>query len=268
VGLHWHLEVKEKMGCVLGIDIGSALTKGIIISDQEVLGSFVLPSGGDYRLTAEQGKQELLSKTGLLSKDIVYTVATGAGAKMVAFADAVKTDMSCHARGVSMLYPSVRTAVDVGDLYSRAFRIDERGNLAKFLLSSKCAGGSARILKVIAKVLQVKVEDLGPLSLRSGKKVDFSTGCAVFAESEAISWIAEGVAKEDLVAAIHRALAAQLSSLVERVGLKEDFALVGGGARDEGLVKAMEEMRHINIVVPPEPDLTAALGAAIIAEEA
>jgi len=120
---------------------------------------------------------------------------------------------------------------------------------------------------VIAKVLQLKVEDIGALSLQSQKGIDFNTGCAVFAETEAISRIAEGVAKEDLLAGIHRALAAQINSLAERVGIERDFGLVGGGARDIGLVKAVEAIVGFDIIVPPEPHLTAALGAAVIARE-
>ena len=123
------------------------------------------------------------------------------------------------------------------------------------------------MLKVIAKVLQLRVDELGDLSLKSRKRVDFNTGCAVFAESEAVGRIAEGVAKEDLLAGIHRALAAQLYSLAERVGIERDFALVGGGAKDAGLIKAMEEITNLDIFVPVEPHLTAAIGAAIIAYE-
>jgi activator of 2-hydroxyglutaryl-CoA dehydratase len=113
----------------------------------------------------------------------------------------------------------------------------------------------------------LEVAVLGELSLTSKQKIDFNTGCAVFAESEAVSRIAEGVAKEDLLAGIHRALAGQLHSLAERVGIKTDLALVGGGARNVGLVKAMEEATGLNIVVPAEPHLTAALGAALMAAE-
>jgi activator of 2-hydroxyglutaryl-CoA dehydratase len=116
-------------------------------------------------------------------------------------------------------------------------------------------------------VLRLEVEALGNVSLRSKRKVDFNTNCAVFAESEAVSRIAEGVEKEDLVAGVHRALAAQLTSLAERVGIEKDFALVGGGAKDIGLVKAVEERTGINLVIPPEPHLTAALGASIAAGE-
>jgi predicted CoA-substrate-specific enzyme activase len=252
----------------VGIDIGSAFSKGVIIDDRKVLWSSIIPSRGDYRLTGNNLRDELLARTGLSPKDIGFVVATGSGAKTVGFADAVRTDISCHAKGIYSLFPSVRTIVDIGDLSSKAFRIDENGSPLRFLLSGKCAGGSARVLKVIAKVLRVKIEDLGALSLKSKRRVDFNTNCAVFAESEAVCRIAEGAAKEDLLAGIHRALAAQLNGLAERIGVKKDYAVVGGGARDEGLVRALEEMAGYPIIVPPEPQLTAALGAAIMAGEA
>lgn len=255
------------MTYVLGIDIGSAFSKGIISRDQEALASFLTPSGADYKLTADKVKKELLLKAGLSPTDIAFIVATGYGAKTVGFADHVITDISAHSKGISSLFPSVRTVMDVGDLYSKAFRIDEKGNLLNFLLSGKCAGGSGRVLQVIAKVLLLNVEDIGDLSLKSRKRVDFGTGCVVFAESEAVSRVAEGVSKEDLLAGIHRALSGQLKSLAERIGIEKDFALVGGGARDKGLVQAMQETMDFKIIVPPEPHLTAALGASIIATE-
>ena len=251
----------------MGIDIGSAYSKGVIMLDGKIGGSCVVPSGGNYELTADRVNKTLLSSADKSLQRIVYTIATGYGARSATFADEVITDISCHSKGIFYLYPSVRTVVDVGDLFSKAFRIDERGNSVNFLLSGKCAGGSARVLQVIAKVLQISLEDIGGLSLKSQKRVDFNTGCAVFAETEAVSRVAEGVAKEDLLAGIHRALAAQLHSLAERVGIVRDFALVGGGARDIGLVKAVEEITSFEIVVPQQPHLTAALGAAVIAGE-
>jgi activator of 2-hydroxyglutaryl-CoA dehydratase len=114
-------------------------------------------------------------------------------------------------------------------------------------------------------VLQVKVEEIGELSLKSKKRVDFNTGCAVFAESEAISRLSQEVTKEDLLAGLHRALAAQINSLAERIGVEQDVAMVGGGARDGGLVQALKEVRSHDILVPPNPHMTAALGAALIA---
>jgi predicted CoA-substrate-specific enzyme activase len=252
---------------VLGIDIGSASSKGVALSEQGPIGSFECPSGGDFKLAAEKIREELLSKNRIAADDISRTVATGYGSKMVTFADEVKPDIVCHGKGISSLLPSVRTVIDVGDLYTKVFRIDGRGSVQNFLLSGKCAGGSGRILQIIAKVLRVKVEEIGELSLKSEKRVDFNTGCAVFSESEAISRIAEGVKKEDLLAGLHRALAAQINSLAERMGVDQDVAMVGGGARDAGLVHALKEIRGHNILVPSRPHLTAALGAAIIAKE-
>jgi predicted CoA-substrate-specific enzyme activase len=256
---------------VLGIDIGSAVSKGIALNgrfdERGPLSSFECPSGGDFKLTAERIRNELLSQIRGSAGDISRTVATGYGSKLVNFSNDVKADIVCHSKGVSSLLPSVRTVIDVGDLYPKVLRIDGKGSVHNFLMSGKCAGGSGRILQVIAKVLQVKVEEIGELSLKSKKRVEFNTGCAVFAESEAISRLSQEVTKEDLLAGIHRALAAQINSLAERMGVEQDVAMVGGGARDVGLVQALKEIREHDIFVPLNPHLTAALGAAIIAIE-
>ncbi len=256
---------------VLGIDIGSMASKGILLShphDPPIpLASFDCPSGGDFRLTAESIRKELLSQSGKSIKDISKTVATGLGSASVPYADEVKPDIVCQAKGVSSILPSVRTVIDVGDLYTKVLRMDGRGSVHHFLLSGKCAGGSGRILQIIAKVLQVKIEEIGELSLRSKKRIEFNTGCAVFAESEVISRLSQEVSKEDLLAGIHRALAAQINSLVERLGVEKDVAMVGGGARDQGLVQAFKEIRGHDLLVPNEPHMTGALGAAIIAME-
>src|SRR4030043_1507765 len=255
------------MAFVAGIDIGSAQSKGVVFGESGPLGSFECPSGGDFKLTAERIRKELLSQNGISTDDISRTVATGYGSKMVTFADEVKPDIVCHGKGVSSLLPSVRTVIDVGDLYTRVFRMDGQGSVHNFLMSGKCAGGSGRILQVIAKVLHVKVEEIGELSLNSRKRVEFNTGCAVFAESEAISRLSQEVSKEDLLAGIHRALAAQINSLVERMGVEQDVAIVGGCARDEGLVQALKEVRGHDILVPTDPHMTGALGAAVMAME-
>jgi len=255
------------MTFVLGIDIGSAFSKGIVLGSEKPLGSFECLSGGDFKLTAEKIRDELLAGAGISDKDISRTVATGFGSKLVAFADEARPDIVCLAKSVSSLLPSVKTVIDVGDLYTKVIRIDGEGRVYKFLLSGKCAGGSGRILQIIAKVLRVKVEDIGKLSLNSKKRVDFNTGCAVFSESEAISRIAEGANKEDLLAGLHRALAAQINSLVERIGEEQEVAMVGGCARDEGLVEALRKIRNHDILVPENPHLMGALGAALLAME-
>jgi len=259
--------LSKTMAFFLGIDIGSYTAKGILLQDQSVLSSYSCLSGGYYRGTAEQVRNALLSKTDKTTSDLSFVMATGHGAKQVFFADGEKSDITCQARGIAALLPSARTVIDVGDLYSRVLRTDGLGNVRNFILSGKCAGGSGRVLQIMAKVLRIGMDDVGPLSLKSRNKVDFSTGCVVFSESEAVSRIAEGVSKEDLLAGMHRALAAQLQSLAERVGIEREVVMTGGGAKDEGLVKALEDSLQCPISVPPDPLLTAALGAAMLGRE-
>ena len=252
---------------VIGVDIGSAFAKAVVISQNKVLSHQVIPSGGNYKLAAEQVTREALSKSKLSLENMSYAVATGYGAANVAFANEIVSDISCQARGISYLFPSARTVVDIGGQFTRVFKVDEKGRATAFLQSEKCAAGSGRFLQVISRVLQVDLENIGELSLKSKNRVDFNTGCAVFAESEAVSRVAEGEAKEDILAGLHRTLAAKIQTMVERLGIEPDCALVGGGAKDIGLVKSIEEGLELKVLVPEEPQIVAALGAALIAEE-
>lgn len=251
----------------VGVDIGSAAAKAVVLASGNTLSWAIAPSGGDYRLAAEGVVSTTLEKLGLAVADISYMVATGCGADRVVGADATATDVACHGRGVVYLFDSVRTVVDIGGQFTRVFRIDGAGGVVNFLYSEKCAAGSGRMLQMIARVLRVEVGELGELSLKSKNRVNFTTGCAVFSESEAVSRIAEGADKEDIAAGIQRALAAKVQTLVERLGFKPDGALVGGAANNIGLVRSIEEMLGITMLVPEEPQITAALGAALLAAE-
>lgn len=266
---YYKLKRLFKMGISIGIDIGSAFSKGVALFEGRLIASVELPSGGDFKHTAGIIKEKLLFQIDqrIKENDKIRTVATGFGSKMVNFADETKTEIICIAKGVSNLVPLVKTVVDVGDLYTKVIRMDGMGNVNNFILSGKCAGGSGRILQIIAEVLQVKIEEIGELSLKSKKKVDFSTTCAVFSESEAISRIAEGAKKEDILAGLHHSLASQINSLIERVGPEMEMAMVGGGAKDIGLVEALKKIRGHDIFIPPMPQMVGALGAALIAME-
>jgi predicted CoA-substrate-specific enzyme activase len=252
---------------VIGVDIGSISSKAVILSNNGILSWAIVPSVGNYRAAADEVVTRALAKAGLSVEDIGYVVATGYGAASASLANQSASDITCQGRGVSYLFPSVRTVVDIGGQFSRASRVDSEGRTVAFTLSEKCAAGSGRLLQVIARVLHVDIQELGELSMKSKNKVDFTTGCAVFNESEAVSRIAEGASKEDIAAGIHRALAAKIQSLVERLRFEPDCALVGGGAKNTGLVRSIEEGLGINALVPHEPQLAAALGAALIAEE-
>ncbi len=251
----------------MGIDIGSGTSKGVVTRDGELLAYHLLSSGVNYRVVAQQLREELLAKAKLSPKDIAYIVATGQGSANVAFCNQQVTDIRGCARGISRIFPSVRTVIDVQAQSSQVIRLSESGQVINFVVSEKCAAGSGRFLEVIANVLQIDLKDIGALSLKSRNPVSFTTGCAVFGESEAISRVAEGSAKEDILAGVHQALADKISALIDRVGLERDCAISGGGGLDVGLIKRVEEKLGIKLLVPPQPQMVTAFGAAIMAEE-
>ena len=255
------------MAYFMGIDIGSGSSKGVITKDGELLAYHLLPSGVNYRAAAEKLREELLAKAELTPEDIDYTVATGQGSANVTFCNQQVTDIRCCARGIHKTFPSVRTVIDVQAQSSQVIRLSESGQVTNFVVSEKCAAGSGRFLEVIANVLQIELKDIGPLSLKAKNPVTFTTGCAVCGESEAISRVAEGSAKEDILAGVHRALADKISALIERVGLEKDCAISGGGGLDVGLIKSVERKLGVKLLVPPQPQMVTAFGAAIMAEE-
>jgi predicted CoA-substrate-specific enzyme activase len=255
------------MAYVLGIDIGSGFSKAVICEDSAVLSYAIIPSGGNYKETAGIVKAAALEKTGLSSGDISYTAATGYGAAMVDFADRSITDISCHAAGVYRMFPSVRTLIDIGAQFSKAIRVNDKGKVANFILNEKCAGGSGKFIQLIARILHMKIEDIGEFSIQSDNPVEFTTGCAVFAESEAVSRIAEGALPGDILAGVHKAMASKVVNLVVRLGLTGDCAITGGGAKNRGLVRTIEKELNMKVIIPEEPSITAAFGAALSVAE-
>lgn len=253
------------MAYVLGIDIGSGFAKAVLCEGEVIRSHAIMQSGGSYKETAGKAAQAALEKAGLLMGDISYTIATGYGSAAVDFADRSVTDISCHGAGIHHLFPSVRTVIDIGAQFSKAIRLDDGGKVANFILNEKCAGGSGKFLQVIARILQINVDEIGALSLKSVKPIEFTTGCAVFAESEAVSRIAEGALPADILAGVHKAMASKIVNLVVRLGLQKDCAVTGGGAKDSGLVKTIEAELGAGVLVPEEPRITAALGAALMA---
>ena len=251
----------------MGIDIGSGTSKGVVAADGALQASYLIPSGVNYRKAAEKVREELLSKLGLHLEEIAYTVVTGQGAGTVPFANGQVADIRCCARGVNRLFPAARTIIDVQGQSSQVIRLSEHGQVINFVAGEKCAGGSGRFLDVIANVLHLKLEDMGALSLKSKSPALFASGCAVFGESEVVSRVAEGVPLDDILAGVHIALAGRISSLVDRVGLEEACVISGGGALNIGLIRRLEEKLGVVLLVPEQPQMVNALGAAIMAEE-
>ena len=250
-----------------GVDIGSAFIKAVLINEKQIMAYETLSSGGHYKETARKVLDQALSKGRVRPDNLSGMVVTGIGAESFPFQARQFSDISCQAAGCRSLFPSARIVIDIGGQFTRAVQLTPQGRVANFLMSEKCATGSGRFLQVIARILHINVEDIGPLSLRSKKPVEFSTNCAVFAESETISRIAEGAQTEDILAGVHRALAAKAAVLVKRLGMEQDVVLTGGGGEDIGLIAAVSEALGVDVLVPDQPRLTAALGAAILAKE-
>lgn len=254
------------MAYYMGIDIGSGTSKGVILRDAELEAYHMLASGVDYRAAAQDLRDKLLIKAGLLDIELACTVATGHGAGIIPLNSRHVADMLCCAKGIHYVFPSARTVIDVQSQSSQVIQINEKGNVVNFGISEACASCSGCFLEVIANVLRIELDDIGPLSLNAKNPVTFTTGCAVFGESEAISRVAEGVPKEDILAGVHKALAGKLLALINNVGLNEPCAISGGGGLNIGLITRLREL-GIQLLVPQQPHIVNALGAALLAEE-
>ena len=250
-----------------GLDMGSVSIKAALISDGRMIASSLLPSGGNYKDGAKKVIDDVLSQAGITTAQISGMVITGLGAESAPFAGRQVSDISCQAKGCHCLFPAARTIIDIGGQFTKAARITPQGRIADFLMSEKCATGSGRFLQVIARILHVPLDEIGPLSMQSENPVEFSTNCAVFAESETISRIAEGAKPADILAGVHRAMAAKVSMLVKRLKMEPEIVLTGGGGEDEGLAQAIGNALRLEIRVPEKPRLTAAYGAACLAAE-
>lgn len=250
-----------------GLDMGSVSIKAAVVSDHRVIASTIASSGGIYRDTARKVMDDVLREAGISEDQLMGMVITGLGAESAPFDAPQISDISCQAMGCHCLFPSARTVIDIGGQFTKAARITPQGRIADFLMSEKCATGSGRFLQIIARILQVKLGDIGPLSLTAEHPVEFSTNCAVFAESETISRVAEGAKAADILAGVHRAMAAKVAMLVKRVKMEPDVVLTGGGGEDAGLALAVGDVLGLKMLVPNKPRLTAAYGAACLAEE-
>lgn len=249
----------------LGIDIGSASSKVVIIDkEKNVIANAVVPGGagttGPVRVV-----DEIFVKSGLAWEDITRTIATGYGRIGFQRADNQISEITCHALGVHHLVPSVRTIIDIGGQDVKAMSLTPEGIVSRFAMNDKCAAGTGRFLEVMARVLEVDVSELGTLAEQADAVIDISSTCAVFAESEVISRLASGVKPADVAAGIHQSVARRVAGLAVRVGVNPDIVLTGGVAKNRGLVNALADELQQDITVAPDCQLTGALGAALIA---
>ncbi|MCI7795906.1 MAG: acyl-CoA dehydratase activase [Lachnospiraceae bacterium] len=252
----------------LGIDVGSTASKCIILKDgQEIIAKSLIDVG-----TGTSGPQRaietVLAEAGMTKEDMAFTLATGYGRNSLdGIADKQMSELSCHARGAYFLFPGVHTVIDIGGQDVKILHI-ENGAMVNFQMNDKCAAGTGRFLDVMARVLEVKVEDLGRLGAMSKKNVGISSTCTVFAESEVISQLALGTDKCDIINGIHRSVAGRVTGLAHRVGVVPEVVMTGGVAQNTGIVKALENELGCPIKTSPLTQYNGALGAALFAWQA
>jgi len=234
--------------------------------DGKVLSVVKGPTGPEHRRLANEVMQLALEQANLQLDQVAYVVATGYGRVNVPFADRQITELTCHARGTYSLFPQMNTAIDIGGQDAKCMKVNH-GKVTDFAMNDKCAAGTGRFLEVIAAALGIRIEDMGDISLRSGKRVQISNLCTVFARQEVVARLSEGEKLEDIVAGLHDAVAGRVAGLARTLSVEPAVVLTGGVAKNTGVVRAMKEHLRCEILVPEDPLITGALGAAILGRE-
>ena len=253
-----------------GVDVGSVSSQAVILADGQLYAFSNMRTGSDSPDSAMKAINWAIEDTGLKLDDIIYTVGTGYGRVNVPFSQRAITEIACHARGANFMYgPTVRTILDMGGQDCKAIRCDERGKVTNFLMNDKCAAGTGRGMEVFADLLGISINDVGDLSLDVDKEPPpVSSTCVVYAKTEATGLLREGWPKNKVLAAYCSAMAHRIISLLERIGVEEDFAITGGIAKNKGVVTRLQKEVGVKIMDTSkyDPQIAGALGAALFAK--
>ncbi len=251
-----------------GIDIGSLSADTVIIDEQGQIVSFdISPTGANSKIAGERSLEQALARGRISREDLAFSVATGYGRVSLEFADKAITEITCHGRGAARLFPGTRTILDIGGQDSKVIKLDDSGKVVDFAMNDKCAAGTGRFLEVMAGALEIDLEEMGPLSLKSNEQIAISSTCTVFAESEVISLVARAKAKEDIIDGIHKSICNRIFAMLDRIGPAPELTMTGGVAKNIGIVDSIQQKVGSPINVPQEPQIVGALGAALIAKE-
>jgi len=249
----------------IGIDLGTQSVKAVILKDGVVLSRGQAFSGFDPAKAAEQVVAEALKKAQLALKDVKHVTATGSGMDMAPYANSTISMMSADAKAGVHLFPKARTIIDVGAEEARAVKCDEKGIMIDFVVNERCAAGAGTFIEAMARALEVKLEEMGSLSLKAERASPINATCVIFGESDVVSLIHHQESKPEIARAIFDSMADRVSSMVYRLGVNPDVVLVGGVAKDVGFVASLKRKLGIDILIPEYPEFIGALGAALVA---
>ena len=249
----------------LGIDIGSTTSKCAVIKDGTELVATSLQTGGLGTGGPEEALAALWRSSGLAAADMGRTEVTGYGRKNYEGADGEISELTAHALGGRFVFPDLRTVIDIGGQDAKAIALSPSGKMVNFVMNDKCAAGTGRFLDVMASILRLDVDDLDTEAAKSTAPASISSTCTVFAESEVISQLANGVKRPDLVAGICQSVATRVASLARRAGIVERVCMSGGVARNEAVRRYMAQALDVEISYDPLAQYFGAIGAALYA---
>ena len=257
------------MNIVAGCDVGSLTSKAVIMKNGRIIGSHIIKSKPRPKESADEALKGALADAGISQNDIQYCIGTGYGREKIDFVDEVVSEIKCHGRGARWMLPTAETVIDIGGQDCKTMKLDKDGNVGRFSANDKCASGTGRFLEVMAKVLNVGIDELGKLSAKAKNPITLASTCTVWAQADVIKYINSGVPIEDIGAGINTAMAGRVAILVNAVKPEGDIFMTGGVAKNIGVVSTLEKMigKRIKKVRKADPQIAGAIGAALLSME-
>lgn len=251
---------------IAGVDIGARSIEVVLFDGAQILEAVVRDTGAFPRKNAEDAFEAALRAASAAPDDVDRTLATGYGRNYFERADRVASEILCHAAGVAHLFPAARTVIDIGGQDSKMMQLGPAGRVLQFAMNDRCAAGTGKFIEIVARTLSLSLEETGPAALTTQETCDISSMCAVFAESEIIGLLHRGLPRQVILRGVFRSVARRTLGMAGKVAIEDDLVFTGGVARNPGVVEAVRaETGRPNLLVPPDPQITGALGAALLA---
>ena len=250
-----------------GVDIGSTMTKAVVLQGDRVVGKALIPTGADHKKVAESALNLALRETDLTREEIVYLVGTGYGRVNIPFADKQVTEITCHAKCIAEMFPGTGTIIEIGGQDSKAIRLSPEGKVEDFVMNEKCAAGTGRFLQMVASTFGISLEEMNQLAMNAPQAIPIHNFCAVLAQQEIISLLSRDYQSGDILAGLFESFAHRIVKMAATIGISGKIVLTGGGSKHPAFQKVIQRELNKPVLVPEEPFMTGAIGAAILARE-
>ncbi|HLN44953.1 MAG TPA: acyl-CoA dehydratase activase [Candidatus Sulfotelmatobacter sp.] len=248
-----------------GIDVGTQTVKVVVLQNDAIVGQAKVFSGFDPAESVEEAMATALTDAKLTTVDIKHITATGSGMDLAPNKNSTISMMGADAKAGVRLFPKARTIIDVGAEEARAVKCDDNGIMVDFVVNERCAAGAGAFIEAMARALELKMEDMGPLSLKAERSSTINASCVIFGESDVVTLIHRQESKPEIARAVFDAMADRISSMVRRLGINPDVMLVGGVAKDVGFVASLKRKLGVDLSIPENPEYVGAYGAALVA---